>query len=291
MYKPLTIHSKSGEPGKDWGRGCPAVAFWDIPTLRPRIALCWFHPMANAAASYGTVPIMPRTMSWTSSLAAPLLCAQVLFSFPDAAHAQQAEQIEWQDERSFTEADRNAIPALAKIMGLQNPKRVYQGEYLPDLCPYAMVESTYSESGHLRTYLQLTVHRKDWKCMRPAGTKSKRVGRWSAYTTELETRREWRIQEDRWVKYVPFGDGVSYEDAELIALAIKHHQLVNRLAGNVSPFQVQTIDPADITSIQVKANAVRTFEVGSSKGGSGEIYVIRLNDHSVELHEVRFWIA
>lgn len=153
-----------------------------------------------------------------------------------------------------------------------------------------MVESTYSESGHLRTYLQLTVHRKDWKC-RPEGTKSKRVGRWLAYSTELDTRREWKIEEDQWVKYVPFGDGVSYEDAELIILAIKHRQLVNRLAGNVSPLQVPTIDPADITSIQVKANAVRTFEVASSKGGSGEIYVIRINDHNVELYEVRFWIA
>ena len=101
------------------------------------------------------------------------------------------------------------------------------------------------------------------------GTKSKRVGRWLAYKTELDTRREWKIEEDQWVKYVAFGDGVSYDDAELIILAIKHRQLVNQLAGNL---QVPTIDPDDITSIQVKANAARTFEVGSSKGGSGEIY-------------------
>jgi hypothetical protein len=87
---------------------------------------------------------------------------------------------------------------------------------------------------------------------------------------------------------VAFGDGVSYEDAELIILAIKHRQLVNQLAGNL---QVPIIDPADITSIQVKANAAKTFEVFCSKGGSGEIYVIRINDHNVELHEVRFWIA
>lgn len=244
--------------------------------------------MANATAR---VSVMRRTMFRTSSLGLLLLCAQVWFSFPVAADAQHAEQIEWHDERSFTEADRNAIPALAKRMGLQNPKRVYHGQYLPSLCPYAMVESTYSERGHLRTYLQLTVHRKDWKCMRPTGTKRKRVGRWSAYTTELETRREWKVQEDQWLKYVPFGDGVSYEDAELIVLAIKHHQLVNRLAETLSPVQGPTIDAADITSIQVKANAPRTFEVRSSKGGSGEIYVIAVNGRSVELHEVQFWIA
>ncbi len=71
--------------------------------------------------------------------------------------------------------------------------------------------------------------------MRPAGARSKRAGRWSAYTTELEKRREWRIQADQWVKYVPFGDGVSYEHAELIVLAIKHSQLVNWLAGNAVP--------------------------------------------------------
>jgi hypothetical protein len=230
---------------------------------------------------------MPRRMSRTSSLAVLLFCTQVWFSFPVAADAQGAEQIEWHNDRSFTEADRNAIPALAKMMGLRTPKRVFQGEYLPSLCPYAMVESAYSESGHLRTYLQLTVHRKDWKC-RPEGTKSRRVGRWLAYSTELDTRREWKIEENQWVRYVAFGDGVSYEDAELIILAIKHRQLVNQLAGNL---QVPIIDPADITSIQVKANAAKTFEVFCSKGGSGEIYVIRINDHNVELHEVRFWIA
>ena len=232
---------------------------------------------------------MPQMMlvSRTISLGMLLLYPCMFFSYPASAHAQQAEQVEWEDGKSFTEADRNVIPALAKIMGLQNPKRVFQGEYLPSLCPYAMVESTYSESGHLRTYLQLTVHRKDWKC-RPEGTKSKRVGRWLAYSTELDTRREWKIEEDQWVRYVPFGDGVSYEDAELIILAIKHRQLVNQLAGNL---QVPTIDPADIASIKVKANAVRTFEVGSSKGGSGEIYVIRINNRSVELLDFRMWIA
>ena len=234
---------------------------------------------------------MPRMMSRASSLGVLLLSVQVLASFPAAAYAQQADQIEWQGQGSFTEADRIAIPALAKIMGLKNPKRVYQGQYLPDLCPYVMVESTYAENEHLRTYLQMMVHRKDWNCMRPAGTRSKRAGRWSAYTSEIEKRREWKIQEDQWVKYVPFGDGVSYEDAELIVLAIKHHQLANRLAQNGAPLQAPAIDPAEITSIQVKSNAVRTFEVGCSTGGSGDIYVITINDHSVELHQVRSWIA
>jgi hypothetical protein len=215
-----------------------------------------------------------------------LLCTQVWFGFPVATDAQGAEQIEWHDDHSFTGADRKAILALAKMVGLQKPRRVFQGEYLPSLCPYAMVESTYSENGHLRTYLQLTVHRKDWKC-RPDG-KSRGVGRWLAYSTELDTRREWKIEEDQWVRYVPFGDGVSYADAELIILAIKHRQLVNQLKGSL---QVPTIDPADITSIQVKPNAAKTFKVFSSKGGSGEIYLIRINGHNVELHEVRFWIA
>jgi hypothetical protein len=201
------------------------------------------------------------------------------------------EQIEWHDERFFTGADRKAILALAKIMGIQNPKRVHQGEYLPSLCPYVMVESTYSEAGDLRSHLQLILHRKDWKCMRPDGTKSKRVERWFAYSAELNTRREWKIEEDQWVKYVPFGDGVSYKDAELIILAIKHGQLVNRLPILFAAPQVPSIDPAEITSIQVKTNATATFEVWSSKGGSGEIYVIKINDHMVELHEIQSWIA
>jgi hypothetical protein len=172
-------------------------------------------------------------------------------------------------------------------MGLPDPKRVYQGTYLPSLCPFVTVESAYSESDHLRTYQQLTVHRRDWKC-RPDGTKSKRVGRWLAYSVELDTRREWKIEEDPWIKYVAFGDGVSYEDAKLIILAIRHHQVVSRLTGNA---EVPTIDPAEITSIRVKSGAGKTFEITSSTGGSGETYVVKVNQNLVELEEVRVWIA
>jgi hypothetical protein len=250
-------------------------------TIRDMVVQC----TANSAAK---TLIMLQTMARTIALALLLPLAWALFSFP-AAYGQQAQQIEWHDERSFTGADRNAIPALAKIMGLQDPKRVYQGQFIPSLCPYVMVESTYSESGNLRTYLQLMIYRKDWKkCVKPDGTRSKRVGRWFANGTDLETRREWRIEEGQWVRYVPFGDGVSYEDAELIILAIRHHQVVNQLRGNV---EVPTIDPAEISSIRVKSEVGRTFEVGCSKGGSGEIYVIKIDDHIVELHEIRFWIA
>lgn len=249
---------------------------------------CEFLSRANAFAG---ILIMPQTMAPSISLAMLLLYTWTLFSFPAVAYGQQVQKIEWQDEKSFTGADRSAIPALASTMGLQNPRRVYQGQFLPSLCPFVMVESTYSESGHLRTYLKLRMYRKDWKCRKPGGAKIRRVGRWFAYSTDLETRREWRIEEDQWVRYVPFGNGVSYEDAELIILAIKHDQLVKRLPDDAVSFGVPAIDPADITSIQVRANEANTFEVGSSKGGSGKIYVIKIIGHSVELHEIQFWIA
>lgn len=241
---------------------------------------------------------MPRTlmrqMMLVSRAISPgmlFLCPWLFFSYLTTAHAQQVEQVEWQDGKFFTEADRKAITTLAKIVGIQNPKRIYHGESLPSLCPYATVESTYSESGHLRTYRQLILRRKDWKCMRPERGRSKREGRWFADTAGIETRKEWKVEEDRWVKYIAFGDGVSYEDAELIILAIKHRQLVNRLPENIVPLQIPTVDPADITSIQVKTRADRTFEVWTSTGGSGENFVIRINDRSVELLEARIWMA
>jgi len=243
-------------------------------------------------------PKAPATMEYSDAsgnliwqLGILFLYIGMFFSHPTPAHAQQAEQAEWRDGKFFTESDRKEIPTLAKIMGVQNPTRVYHGEYLPSLCPYAMVESTYSESGHLRTYLQLIVHRNNWKCARRERAKSKRVGKWFANSTDLETRREWKVEENEWVKYVPFGDGVSYEDAELILLAIKHSQLVNRLPDNTVPLQIPTIDPMDITSIQVKTNASRTFEIRSSQGGSGEIYVVRINGLIVELLAIQIWIA
>lgn len=233
------------------------------------------------------VHLQMKIVSQRISLGMVSLYLHMFLSPHAAAQVQQAGQVEWQDENFFTEADRRAIPTLAKRMGIQNPKRVNHGEYLPTLCPYAMIESAYSYSGHLRTHLQLIVHRKDWKCMIPQRAKRKRVGRWFADAAELETRREWKIEEHQWIKYVFSGDGVSYEDAELIILAIKHGQLVNRSPQNVMP----TIDPMDITSIRVKESDDRTFEVGTSQGGSGEIYVIRINDRLVELLEVQIWMA
>ncbi len=114
------------------------------PLAIRRTALWWFQNMTSDAA---TVQIIPRILSRKSSVGVLLLCAQFFFGLPAAAQGQQAEQIEWHDEGSFTKADRNAIPALAKIMGLQNPKRVYQGQYLPDLCPYAMVDPPIQKAG------------------------------------------------------------------------------------------------------------------------------------------------
>jgi len=220
-----------------------------------------------------------------------LLYSWMFFSYPVLVNAQRPAKVEWQDKKFFTEADRSAIPALAKMIGIRDPKRVFHGKSIPGSCPYAMIESTCSESGHLRTYLQLIFYRDDWKkCVRPVSGESKRVGRWFADSTDLKTRREWKIEEDHWVKYVPFGDGVSYEDAEIIILAIKHRQVANRSPENVLP----TIGTMDITSIELKASADsadRTFEVITSKGGSGEIYVIRLNGHNVELLETSIWIA
>ena len=222
------------------------------------------------------------------SLVTLLLYSGMFLRYPALVNAQRPAKVEWHYKKFFTEADRSAIPALAKMIGIRDPKRVFHCKSIPGSCPFAIIESTYSESGHLRTYLQLIFYRDDWrKCVRPVSGESKRVGRWFADSTGLKTRREWKIEEDHWVKYVPFGDGVSYEDAEIIILAIKHRQVVNRSPEKILP----TIETMDIASIQVKASADRTFEVRTSKGGSGEIYVIRLNDHDVELLESGIWIS
>lgn len=212
----------------------------------------------------------------------------IFFSLRASARTNQTAQVKWQDENFFTQADRKALPALANIMGIGNPKRVFHGEFIPSTCPYVMIESVFSESGHLRTYQQLMAYRNDWKkCGKPVRGESKRKGRWFANSADLKTQREWKVQEDTWVKYVSFDDGVSYDDAETIILAVKHRQLVNRSPENAIP----VIDPMDITSIQVKGGPDRTFKVWTSVGGAGEVFVVRIDDRAVELLEVSIWMA
>ncbi len=63
-----------------------------------------------------------------------------------SAYAQQVGRIDWQDPSYFTDRDRKEILTLAKRMGIENPTKVYQGQYIPIGCPYVRIESVASET-------------------------------------------------------------------------------------------------------------------------------------------------
>jgi hypothetical protein len=201
-------------------------------------------------------------------------------------------QIEWPTTQEFSTADRDAIITLAKKMGIENPKRVFFGQTLPDLCGFVSVESAVTDAGHLRSWLELQIRRQDWeKCYdAPPGSKTRRAGRWIARNTDLLKREEWRIEDNEWHLYLRFGPGVSFEDAELAVLAIRHGQLINRLptADNQreSDAKVPMIDPSAISYIVAHGSDAHTYDLYTGSG-SGRILTIKIVDGKVELHEYR----
>ena len=128
----------------------------------------------------------------------------VFFSF--GVCAQQVDRIEWQENASFSTADKDAIVSLTKTMGIESPRRVSHAQYLPNFCEFVRVESVASEAGHLRTWIELEIHRQDWmKCYKtPRGSKTRHMGRWVASSSDLSTKTEWRIEANVQKNHSPF---------------------------------------------------------------------------------------
>ncbi len=120
-------------------------------------------------------------------------------------------------------------------------QRVYLSVLLPTGCRFIRAQSPVTEAGHLRTWLELSIRRKDWTgvshCLPvPPGSKAQHIWRWITSRNDLWRARQWRVQENGWHVDVRFdGTDLTYPETELIVLAIRHQRLVNRLRPTMAP--------------------------------------------------------
>ena len=117
------------------------------------------------------------------------------------------------------------------------------------------------------------------------------MGRWVASSSDLSTKTEWRIEGNQWHMYLRFEPGVPYADAELVVLAIRHSQLLNRLPTDNSPLKLRpylpVVDPTDISFMEVCGTEPRTYNVHTGKSkASCEILTVKIKDGKVELHQL-----
>jgi len=153
------------------------------------------------------------------------------------------------------------------------------------------VESHVLVEGKHRTWVELSVCRKDWK---PSycGRKSRRAeGRWEASSLDIERQEAWAIEDGDWQFTVPVELGVPYADVEQIVLAIRRQQLINRLPTSIGPLRLNPvmpeIDPTEITWIR---KTVSGYEVRTGRA-NGIILGVRIVNGTVELFSYGTWMA
>src|SRR5262245_37976327 len=129
-------------------------------------------------------------------------------------YASQDIQTEWQGNATVTAADKNAILALAKQLGIEHPQTISFGSFLPTGCPFVLVQSPVTQDGYRRTWRELLLRNRKWpSCFDvPKTATVKRVGQWIASNAQLSNEEEWRVEDQGWYIDVRAGADISYGD-------------------------------------------------------------------------------
>jgi hypothetical protein len=201
--------------------------------------------------------------------------------------AQPAGKITWPKEVVLTAADRQDIITLAKRMGIEDPQRVSLTGTVPATCRWLRIESAVTQSGQLRTWFELRLVRQDWGCVQvPRGSNPVKVGRWMALDSASVRLRGWRIQEDGWHVDVSVRDSpVSYEEAKLIVLAIRHGTLSDQRLYTNKSCKISDIDASTIVQIQNSSRDPTSYLVVTIRGTTTIFLTVKTVNGQVELYE------
>jgi hypothetical protein len=206
------------------------------------------------------------------------------------AGATQSSSLEWANASGITAADKTAILDLARRVGLENPRRVSVAEIHPVGGTIVIVASEVETTGPRRTWRELSVCRRDWRCASRDGV---RVGRW--VSGSIQSVMAWRVTDNGWYVDVHLSEGVSFPAVERIVLAIRRQEVVNRLptifVGREFHPEMPFIDVSKIRTVKLSAHYPGGYEVWTSDGGAGEVFTFRIEGGVVELHATGQWVA
>jgi hypothetical protein len=160
------------------------------------------------------------------------------------------------------------------------------------------VESSVSVDGNHFTWLAVTVCRKDWEPDFCSRKPLRSVQRWISSKISIERRNEWRIEEGDWHVDILVEANIPYKPVDLIVLAIRHKELINKLSTSVGPIKLNTeipnVDPMEILKISKIDSPDEQYEVlthDRGEAGSGLTLRVKIVEGKVELHSWSQWMA
>ena len=173
----------------------------------------------------------------TPRFAALTLIVLLAISTPTAGQSQATEWLTELDAIQSTrivlsDDDKRSIQRLATQLGLPSVAGVEASYYSPIVCPFVHVTSTVVEDGIRRHWFEAEMRPPQWRACRlpERGATVKRVGRWSATSSDTSHEERWQIRDGTsWSIYVQLEDASMYTDADAIVKAIRRGELINRI--------------------------------------------------------------
>jgi len=196
----------------------------------------------------------------------------------------QSPSIEW--PASVTAAEKTQLLELAKRAGIDRPKEITtQLIHMPLGCEAIEVRSDVTVDGNRRSWTQVWIGNQDKQYYCTGRPQAPSVGAW-VIETDAWTAVTWRISDGEWQRDV-FLQGVPYEVAAKLVLAMKRHTFVDRRKANERRIEPMNAVDNEATVSQSHGK----YEVMSGRGGSGFIAELSIEGKDVVLLSVATWIS
>jgi len=193
--------------------------------------------------------------------------------------------IDWTDVPELTAADKADITQLAQNWYMGGPAKASVVHHFPGPERSYAISSEVFVNGLRRTWRDMYVcHAGEGYCRTPPRDSA---GEWSVGKEPLLEER-WRIADGDWFVDVELGSGISYAEAEMIVLAIRHNTLV--ITPEVAKYR-QGFNASSIYAINTRDPIAREFQVELGGDSSGESLSVRLQDGEVQVYEFGIWQA
>jgi hypothetical protein len=202
--------------------------------------------------------------------------------------------VEWPSGMVLTAAEKHDVLLLARRVGMDAPAKVVLRRVLILGDQSLVVQSAVTVDGHERWTNQVSIVRDNWRAKNelPPSTGQSRIGHWIALAG-LERVSRWRVQDGEWLVDLDL-DGVPYEDARSIVLAIRHGVLVNQQTprdAGAPPPRLPDFDASLVYAIQRDESLPDGYRVSQSTGDDTGYWIdVRIRDGQVQVIAVHSWL-
>jgi hypothetical protein len=198
-------------------------------------------------------------------------------------------------DEDISPTDQKQILELADRVGVHDVRLVSEElTRLPLGCFALLAQSEVTVAGNRRTWTEAFIDRIDptggqdelGKFCHAASAHPTRIGRWEVDPGQVFHREVWSVADGDWSYDVILGDGVPYETAAKIILAIKRKTFVDQHKPVDQPFGNELLIGGPALLSQVGSH----YELRMGSGG-GLLLRIAIDGERVVLLSVDSWIS